>query len=242
MLLKRLFGLGLLLVAVSCSNNEPIIEKKEAAPAPDNEPELVEETEKETVKEFIDFPLPDEQIRIKLDMVPILREYLQSAKNMQKEIENMKLTPIYVDQDTLYLLEFSCQMDLCSYLLLDQSKGNQAFLMADLAKFVKTEQSPDYSKIFMQFDRKTASSLPLSNLAVIDLENWQPVTLENTMNDSIMLDYTWPILEAEWADNQTVSISIPNIMEAEKDLLKGWQQSGKNETKNVFLTTEDTID
>ncbi|WP_099157892.1 hypothetical protein [Virgibacillus ndiopensis] len=231
--LTLLFFICILLTA--CSKDEPVIVKKDAKAAdPNEEPELVEQKSNEETDEFIEFALPDEKIMINLEMVPILNEYLYATKDRKKAIEKMKMLRIDAIERDIYLLEFSCKNGLCSYLLLDQSKENQAFLVADLAKSIQTKLSPDHSKILLQFNRETALPIPLSNLVVIDLKNWELVSLTNDTNEAKLLHYSWPIVTAEWLDNQTITAMIPTVSDPTNDLLLQWQEAGSKTTSIQF--------
>ncbi|WP_188454578.1 hypothetical protein [Virgibacillus oceani] len=225
----------LLLLLAACSKDDPVIVKKGTKAAdPNEEPELVEQKNKEDIDQFIEFALPDEKVMINLEMVPILNEYLYAMKDQEIAIEQMKMLKIDAIERDIYLLEFSCQKELCSYLLLDQSKENQAFLVADLAKAIQTKLSPDHSKILLQFNRETFLPVPLSDLVVIDLKNWQPVSLVNETNESKLLHFSWPIVTAEWLDDHTLTARIPTVTEPSANLLKNWQETGSKTTSIQF--------
>ncbi|WP_106497811.1 hypothetical protein [Lentibacillus sp. Marseille-P4043] len=215
----------------ACSKNGSAIIKKDSPPTDPNEnPELIEEENEDEVSEFIEFALPNEEVMINLEMVPILNSYLEATADREKAIKNMNMLQIQAENSEMYLLEFSCHNDFCSYLLLDQSKDNQAILVADLAKSIQSKLSPDKSKLFLQFNRATKLPLPLTDIVVIDLEQWKPLQLTNKTDDRQVLDYNWPIITAEWMDNQKIRASLPDIAEPVSDIIQEWQQSGKKTT------------
>lgn len=187
----KIFAFILLILLTACTE-EPVIMKSESPPEnPNQEPEIVEEgnDSEEDIEEYIEFALPEEEIMINLKLVPILDSYLQVAQNKEQAMEQMTLIPIQAADKTLYLLEFSCQQTLCSYLLLDQTEDNWAYLIADLAKLAQKTTSPDDTKLLFHFNREQASPPPFSDIVVIDLEKWEPITLHNQTEDEVMLDY-----------------------------------------------------
>ncbi|MGY0692174.1 hypothetical protein ACW2QC_05180 [Virgibacillus sp. FSP13] len=219
------------ILLAACSKNSSAIIKKDSPPTDPNEnPELIEEESEDEVNEFIEFALPNEEVMINLEMVPILNSYLKATADRKKAIENMNMLQIQAETSEIYLLEFSCHNDLCSYLLLDQSKDNQAILVADLAKSVQSKLSPDKSRLFLQFNRETKLPLPLTDIVIIDLEQWKQLPLTHKTDDKQILDYNWPIITAEWVDNQQISASLPDIVEPASDAIHEWQQSGKKTT------------
>ncbi|MFS0672262.1 hypothetical protein [Ornithinibacillus sp. 179-J 7C1 HS] len=213
--MKKLLGILLffLVMGVGCSNNEPAIVKVDINPDEANEePELIEEIiEDEIVDEFIEFTVDDEVIRVNLKQIPILKAYLQGVEEPKTVIEKMKIEKLFnKDNNEIYLLQFSCQQDQCSYLLLDQSSDNTGHLVADLASFEDFIISPEESKMLLKFNRPSNQEYPLSNIVVIDLVDWSVLTLENEEIINNLFDYNWPILNASWVDDETIAISVPD--------------------------------
>lgn len=236
---KCLLGITILLLLSACANSEPAIVKEETMPEPDSEPELVEEEidDAEQVDEFIEFPLQDEQITVNLEMVPILSEYLSAIPDRKKEIEEMTIDRLHAKDESIYLLEFSCHNELCSYLLFSQEKEKQAYLLADLAKTSNIITSPDNTKLLFQFNREGSLPLSLANIVVIDIENWKTVSLSNYTNEANILDYTWPLLQAEWIDNETISVEKPSVIEPTDELIDEWLKTEEASTTNIIMRT-----
>ncbi|MFD1039043.1 hypothetical protein ACFQ3N_11680 [Virgibacillus byunsanensis] len=239
-MVKRILLVCVFLLITACSESEPTVVKKETDPKnPNQEPELVEETKEDKTEEYIEFTLPDEQVMVHLEMVPILYEYIHATKNRQQAIEEMNMHRINVEETDLYLLEFSCHDELCSYLLLDQSKDNQAYLIADLAKLIQTKISSDSAKVLFQFNRTdTSLPLPLTDLVVVNLNQWEPVALINETNETVTLDYTWPIITVEWINDTTINALKPDIEEPTSELITQWQDNGKPNTTISFTINQ----
>lgn len=235
---KYVFLIGLLLLLAACQNEEQVIVKKKSTPQNSKEePELIEQTNEDEVDEMIEFILPNEKVMINLEMVPILNAYLSAARDRSKAVEAMQLTPVDDANSHLYILEFSCVNESCSYLLLNKSEGNQAYLVADLAKLKEIKLSPDNLRIFLHFNRDDSIPVPLSNIVIIDIQKWELLSIKNMTNDMQVLDYHWPILTVEWIDNQSVSISIPAIVEPSSTIISKWYEV-KGAAQEIKLTTD----
>lgn len=233
-----LFSL-LLLVLVACQKEEQVIVKKKTTPQSSKEnPELIEQSNEDEVDEMIEFVLPDEKVMINLEMVPILNSYLKAAQDRGKVVESMQLTPIeYTTNSQLYLLEFSCVNDACSYLLLNKNEGNQAYLVADLAESKEIKMSSDHSKILLQFNRNDSMPMQLSDITVIDITNWELLQFENSTNEITVFDYRWPVLSADWIDNKNILLTIPAIDEPSSSLLSEWKKTSRP-TQEIKLTLD----
>src|SRR5690625_4561057 len=234
-MVKRLLIIIFLLLTVACS--EPMIVKKETTDVTTGEPELIEEDNQEMNHKFIEFSLPYEQVVINLKKVPILNEYLHSIKNKQKHIENMNLIPINLRENTVYLLEFACQNQLCSYLIFDQSKDKQAYLVADMAKHISTSFAPNKDTMILKFNRKTPLPLPLTNLVAIDLQQWKILTLKTERDGKKFLNFHWPITSLTWIDEQTLAGHIPIMTELTEENINEWRKSG-SQTKDMIFYIE----
>ncbi|GGA87694.1 hypothetical protein [Ornithinibacillus halotolerans] len=225
--MKKLLGIILFLILLAaCSNSEPVIVKVDRQPNEEqSEPELVEEIRDEEVDEFIEFSLEDELLRVNLKQIPILDAFLQGSENRQEIIEEMNLERILNREDNdVYLLEFSCNNDQCSYLLLSQNTDNTGHLVADLATFANFSISPDESKLLLRFTRNSKEQYPLSNIIVIDIDKWTILTLHNETITNNIFDFNWPIISASWIDEETITISVPDGIHFE---------SNNQETDNV---------
>ncbi|WP_090869448.1 hypothetical protein [Oceanobacillus limi] len=224
----------------SCSSDEPVlVKKKTTLPHSQENPELIEQkNEDEEVNEFIEFTLDDEVVMLNLNLVPILNQYLHAVSDRNKKIEEMNIQRIHQKvTNSIYLLEFSCHNSLCSYLLFDQNKDNTGHLVADLANLIHAKLSPDHSKLLLQFNRESNLPLPVTHLVVLNLEEWQPVKLENEHTDTQLLHYKWPILGLDWVNNETISVVIPDIIEPTPEMINNWQNELEI-TTTILLKTQ----
>lgn len=237
-----LTGLLFVLLLGACDKEEQVMVKEASSPQSTKEkPELIEQSdeEKDEVDQIIEFILPEEKVMINLEMVPILEAYLKAAQNRNSIVKSMKLSPIdYGGDSQLYLLEFSCVNQSCSYLLLDKTDGNQAFLVADLAKIKEIKLSPDNSKVFLQFTRENSTTFPYGDIVVIDIVNWKLLSLTNNTNDLKVLDYQTSILEATWNDNESIAVTITATEKTAQAQLSEWKET-ENAAKEIILTTNE---
>ncbi|SDJ76120.1 hypothetical protein [Sediminibacillus albus] len=236
----------LLFLISGCSDKEAqsIIVKSEEQPAhSEKKPAFVEmeqEGEKSEQEEnLLEFTLPNEQIVINLNEVDILKNYLSIIPDRQREIESMSLTRVDIpDKDTIYLLQFSCREDACSYLLLNQQEQGGSFLAADLAKFKSASVSPDNKQLMLLFSRIESMDgveLTRDKLVMIQLEGMKQLYVAQEKNTPFENNYQWPILSAKWEDSDHLSITIPEIPNQGEKTLKDWHLSDK-QTKKIQLT------
>jgi hypothetical protein len=198
------------------------------------EPELVEEEiDDDEVEEYIEFYLNDEQVTINLKGLPILNNYLHGSANRKQSIEEMELTRVYSDEENIYLLEFSCNDTLCSYLILNQNRDNPSFLIADLARSLETKLSPDESKLLFLFERDAGPSEGMKDIVVIDIMDWSRLQLINETTGETILGYKWPLNEVEWVDDETISVIKPDSIEPEDP--SDIQSAEKTPVTNVIL-------
>lgn len=233
------FILPLAILIAGCNKDNSVIEKVEGVDAhPLEEPELIEIVEEEEIKETIEFPLEDEQIIISLGMVPILNEYLKGSNNREEAIQEMSLERIDIDSLSIYLMEFSCHNDKCSYLLFHQDSDREAILIADMAAVVDHALSPDETKLLFQFNR-SKESISYSQIVVIDMSSWEMLPLYNEDSDAKILNYTWPFVSADWNEDGTIAVQTPDIVDPTVQSIEEWEENGGSSTMTTILKTEE---
>lgn len=233
--MKKMAWLILLLVILTaCSeqDEQPAVMKEETSSQTEEKtPALVEEEmdNDEEKEKLLTFSLEGEKIMVNLEKIPILRIYMQASPNEKAAMDHMDLLPLEISEaDEMYLLEFSCQTSSCSYILLDQKEGGRSYLVADLAEFKNAEVSPEQDKLMLLFNRNQQDeSYYTSKIAIIDLENWKPLSFEANVGESMNLEFQSPIVSAEWKDNKTVTVSLPDIPEPTKENIQQWLNSNQ---------------
>lgn len=236
---KRMIIILFFALLIGCSNEEPVIVKKETNTTDELRPALIEEEKEEEIDALIEFTFPEEQVIINLKNIPILNEYLHTTDDKELAIQNMELIPIGLDEGDLFLLEFSCKNEHCSYLVLHQDTNKQALLVADLAQHSQVLFSPDDDKVLLQFDRRSESAALQTNFVVIDLANWQQIQLhtqEETRTQ--ILNFQWPITADHWIDNQSISASVSISSELNDELL-GQEKTTENQTTEIIFYVND---
>lgn len=211
-----------------------IVKQETNETEPSHNPEFVEEkNEDNETHEFIEFSLPEEQVKLNLKMIPILNQYLQTVQDRDQTIQEMNLIPVHPDYDTLYLLEFSCYDHACSYILIDQSKDNRSHLIADLSQYIQMQFSPNMEKLFLQFNRSTDDAMSLDHIVVVDLNNWE--LLKPTEQQSTpIFNYERSLLEVNWEDDERISVVIPDFSELPEASTEAWDEAD-NPTESIIL-------
>lgn len=226
------------LLAACTADNEDALSKVEEvfenAPAKlEVEATDEDEAEAETLK-FIEFDLEEENIQIDIKKVLILKEYLNGLKNTDDVISDMNLEKFEISDKTIFLLSFSCVDDRCSYLLFDENQDKRTYLLADMAQFSNIIPSPDKSRIAIIFNRTIEDRLPVNNVVMFDLANWKTLPLYNYELPYNILNYKWPIVSVDWVDEEHVSISVPEIVDLNKDTYDEWSTSETNSVQSFI--------
>ncbi|MHA6252030.1 hypothetical protein [Oceanobacillus sp. CAU 1775] len=226
-----------ILTACTTENKDAISKVEEVfenAPADLEVADEEMEEAREGKVQFIEFNLEEENILIDINKVPILAEYLNPLENPQNAIENMSIERLDITNEPIYLLSFSCSNDRCSYLIFHENQEKQPFLLADLAEFSHIILSPDETKVAIQFSRSIEDKVPLNNIVIFDILNWQSLPLYNEELTSNILNFNWPFVSVEWIDEDHLSVSIPEIVELNKESYNEWSSSTTNSVQTVI--------
>lgn len=230
---KIMISIICLLFTVACQHDEPVIIKKDEQ-MDAYEEEMNEDNSEESNEQFFEISLPGENVQLNVEMIPILEEYLNLVNDKAKAIQQMNLIPLHATERTIYLLEFACQNNLCSYLIIDEDETHSSLLIADLAKYDYGLFSPDESLLAIKFDRDDSFSLPLGHLVVMDLEQWNTIPLTNGSDETNSLHFQTPILSVTWIDDTTISMQIPTIAELTEENISTWESSEGLTTDIIF--------
>ncbi|WP_186577643.1 hypothetical protein [Aquibacillus kalidii] len=224
-------------ILVACSNDTPTITKKDVPNQPTEEKTVLiesdgdeEKKDKEQAEMLLEFNLQNEQVILNLNHISILKSYLESSQNKSAEIAKMKLDKIDVSyNNTMYLLQFSCVNNECSYILLDQTEDGRSKLIADLSHLEQVISSPDGNKLLFLFSREDQTiNAKVNRITVIDLKDWDTLSL---VEDVPITNYEWPIQSVEWLNNNDISVSIPDLNV--NDNLKEWVTTDKQTKEKV---------
>lgn len=237
---KRLLPLVFIILffLAACSKQQPIIIQEDINTKNEESITFVEEDhdEEQEPQQFLEFTLSDQQVTLNIDQIPVLSNYLEQHTDRNKAIQEMQLIQIMQDDyDSLFLLSFAFQNDTCSYLLLN-TELEQSQLLADQAKIINIEPSPDLSNILFVFER----SLPdkpwnTNKLVVYNIEDWTEVTLTEDNNNLITLHaFRWPILNVDWLNDAEIEIQLPDISKATNAALEEWYLTDNRPEKEII--------
>lgn len=220
-----------LILLTSCSTNEnegSIVKATDTIEEVLANPEAELTEIEEEFEKYIEFEVDEEQVLVDISKVPILYDFLRLQRNPARAIQKMNVEKLEIEQQNIYTLRFSCMKERCSYLLFHQDQNKSAFLVADMARLINVFISPNQSKIALQFNRASEETMPLSNLIVFDIYNWEPLSLNSDENTTNILNYSWPFVAVEWIDDEQIAISIPELIEPYKESYEEWTSTEGN--------------
>ncbi|MCZ0703946.1 hypothetical protein J2T56_002179 [Natronobacillus azotifigens] len=244
MKMKKLFFLIFFftLLLIGCSNQAPIIVQEETN-VDDEDINLIEQEseDEEEVQRILEFTLPMQQISLHLDQIPILNNYLAKHQNRKQAIEQMELTRVIDSEELdkvapLFVLSFACVDNTCSYLLLN-TETERSKLLADNATLKSINISPDEDKLLLVFERPGESELwTKQKIIVFDLNTWNALSLNTIDETNFQLhQFLWPIIEVNWQDNKTITVTLPAVNEPTDEQLNTWYELSQN-TQEVQVT------
>lgn len=196
------------------------------------------EMEEASALEYIEFTLDEEQILIDIGKIPILHEFLRIHQQPQKATQEMNIEKIELALQNIYTLSFSCNNERCSYILLHEDQKKRAALVADMAQLVGSYVSPDQSKVALQFNRHGEETIPLSDLVIFDINEWQSLSISREEMMPNIMNYKWPFLSVEWVNDESIAISIPDLIEPNKDSYDEWTITEGNNINTVIFQLE----
>lgn len=245
-MVRILFFLLSVFLFTACSKSEEQAIKQVETPAnsSDNPVIIKEKNERNNSGEnhlYLEFSLNEEVIAIDTSQISILNSYLQGSEDKEKELRDMQLRQLVNKKDkSLYLLQFACTKGACSYLLLSQGDQSHSYLAVDSARFRLAKLSPDQLKILLVFSKETQYQnyqLVQDKLIIMDLNEWKEIPYtEGIEND---LNFTWPILHAEWKSDSSIEITLPDISSPDKDSLYRWNATDREIQKVQIEITEE---
>lgn len=236
---KVLVFLLLFIFLTSCSKEPPIIIQEETDTTNESSIDIVEEYAAEEQFQFLEFTLSDHLISLNINKIPILNNFLINHNNKDQAIQEMQLIQILKDKfDSIFLLSFACQDSACSYVLIN-TETEYSQLLADQAKIIKINPSPEESYLLIQFERQLLNKDWLTNkLVIFDLEKWEEVIL--TLDDNNMTSlhsFRWPILNVEWISDDELKITLPDIDFPSTTTLADWNESEDKLEKTIITQT-----
>lgn len=236
-MLKRILLFLLLLLLAACSKEPSIIIQEITDSAGETSIDIVEEGfSDEEQFQFLEFTLSDQQIRLNIDKIPILDNYLENHIDKNQAIQEMQLIQILKDKfDSIFLLSFACQDSACSYVLIN-TETEYSQLLADQAQIIKINPSPDESYLLIQFERQLLNKNWLTNkLVIFELEKWEEVILtEDDNNMTSLHSFRWPILNIEWISDNELEITLPDIDFPSTTTLEAWCESEDKPEKTII--------
>lgn len=240
--MKQLILFIIVIFTVACSSNQnedQVNDQKapEQKVIPEKESLELDESVTNLSGEELVFKIDSENISLQIDQLPLLKSYLELVEEPKNEIDQMRFSRITTLPDQqLFLLGYSCDVNMCSYLLIDkQGDKLRSFLVSDLSLFREATLSPDYSKIMLTFQRNVSLTVVRNDLVIIDLKKWAFIPLHDKATAFKVLNFQYPIINSSWITNKTIEINIPNVTENTVEAIETWREESK-ELRTIRLT------
>ncbi|SER98162.1 hypothetical protein SAMN04487944_11468 [Gracilibacillus ureilyticus] len=167
------------------------------------------EEESVRIDTTIDFFVDNKIITIDTEKIPILENFLSTFADREDGISTMALETLHLEN--LYLLTFNCNIDNCSYMLIDHSATDQSRLLDDFVTLKSFLPSPSGDKLLFIFGKKEADYVTVFNLQEWKREKYEPFSLNN---DNIRLSNPLWINESEFS----VELSLPESEDTQQIL------------------------
>src|SRR5699024_6392084 len=85
--------------------------------------------------------------------------------------------------------------------------------------------SPEADQLLFHFNQENNLPLSKGNIVVYDLQKWEKVPLVSEEDGKDLLHDPWPILKADWIDNDSISIKVPDVVQPTDESLTAWVKS-----------------
>ncbi|KAB8138587.1 hypothetical protein F9U64_02935 [Gracilibacillus oryzae] len=145
----------------------------------------------------IDLSVDNEIIEIDTEEIPILSYFLSTFENKQIGINTMTLEELEIEN--LYLLSFNCNINNCSYLLLDQNNPKRSMLLNDFVHLKSIVPSPSEEDFLIIFEHRHSDEMVIFNL-----DKWRKKNFEQNLKEFGEIRLSNP----EWINQNEFSVDI----------------------------------
>ncbi|MGG1660514.1 hypothetical protein [Brevibacillus sp. NRS-1366] len=232
-----LFVPMLLLDLSGCMNQT---DQNESVPPPDAP--IVEAIEELTIS------FDSKQIKVSVDQIPSLREYLiqYDAAQRQEELERIVIRSFASETVGLFAdISYSCGVKLCNHVLI-QIKNDEIKTLpfGSSSIFQKALFSPDEKMLGIVLGRNEGTELVRNNLFVVDIKRLEAAKVacsSDVVNQLVEVDsFIWPIHLIQWLDNKTLEVTVPQLNDSSYDALVTWKKgNGAERALQVELESSD---
>ncbi|MBH0228903.1 hypothetical protein [Halobacillus yeomjeoni] len=214
----------MILVLTGCQNYQPIAEATTTEQEPSTEPIQEKEKQKEsdTIPE-LNLHINEKTYTITQKSYPILYRYVSGFENPEKQLNALNYSPLLEDQ---YLIEFACQNNTCSHIVLDFHLET-SFLLNDLSVLKSFDWSTDKRFISFLFERSNNDGVKKHHLAIMDLYTLEPASLELVEDEPLIPlpnQYQYEIKSVKFIDGNQIQIETEDIIKkSSRNVTTTWQ-------------------
>ncbi|WP_181349045.1 hypothetical protein [Thalassobacillus sp. CUG 92003] len=197
--------------------------------------EETDESEPVSSEKMVEINVGENIYSIDLIDFPILDHYLTSNSDSDAQLNHMSFKSVGAEVNPhLYLTEFACYEDNCSYMIIDfiQEKST---LLTDLSQFISLQFSPDQTNLALNF-KKVTDRLQTHQLFVIDAATSEKLTLRPTEHaDTPSPEASkYPIKDMSWQGNEHISVTLPMVDQFNIDTLRLWAKQNESYQTSTF--------
>ncbi|WP_312110567.1 hypothetical protein [Brevibacillus reuszeri] len=200
----------------------------QAGPAPSKS--LYEEK-----REEIRIPFDSKQVSIAVDDIPALHEYLKDYDQEKWQVELGRIFTQTIPSETAGMLAdigYSCGTKLCSHVLV-QLKDDQTKTLPLLegSIFQAAYFSPDESKLAILLGRNEGTDIIRNHVVFVDVSKLEEINIPEPKQSELVKQlvspdsFHWPIRNLKWLDNQSVSLTVPELEDSSYEALSNWNKT-----------------
>ncbi|MED1856007.1 hypothetical protein [Brevibacillus reuszeri] len=209
------------------------------------------ETLSEEMKDEIMVPFDSKQVSIAVDDIPALREYLKEFDQEKRQIELSRIYTQAIPSESAGMLAdigYSCGTKLCSHVLV-QLKDDQTktLPLCEGSIFQAAYFSPDESKLAVLLGRNEGADIIRNHVVFVDVSKLEEINIpEQKQSERVKQlvspdSFHWPIRDLKWLDDQSVSLTVPELEDSSYETLANWNKTN-GPSKEVQISVDNKSD
>jgi hypothetical protein len=184
----------------------------------------------------------EKEVKLPIRQIPPINQFLEQLDPTQREQEmsRFRITTFSSKTGDLYAdVGYNCGEKLCDHVMIQVKDGTvKSFPLRPASMYAGALLSPSEELLAIQLGRDEGTDLVRSGVVVIDTDRFKEAHVQNNnemSNELFSEEFTWPIYDMKWIDNQTIEITIPDTRDHSFTTLAKWKQQDKP-TKTVKIT------
>ncbi|RHW35973.1 hypothetical protein D1B31_17955 [Neobacillus notoginsengisoli] len=165
-----------------------------------------------------------EPLYVSLETVPILSTYLEQFEDKKNEINRIRSSYLYTNnQKDYFLVNYSCGTKLCNQLLLEHNQGDIQSLQISESSFLQNSKLNNDYLAFL-FGRNEGSEVLRNQVVIINIKNFQKISPPEDLK--VLESFKYPIPFIEWRDGTLIS-TIADIDDTSYERIKEWYKNNQ---------------